>query len=176
MREPAPPSFEVTYPTITRWVKELGNVEFGYDQDTGTFVRASDESGVRFGGGKRLGTIDDALQVLEQGIKAILEDRGRDKTHSSRRSSLPRKSTPRTPRSPETPAAKKVRKLREVAEAVRQGEHPSVTRLTIVKGLCEDPKDAGHSLCSWHGGSSGGCVRRTHRSDTGNWSTGLSGR
>ena len=143
MKKPEPPSFEATYPAITRWVKDLGNVEFGYDQDTGTFVRATDESGVRFGGGDRFGTIDDALRDLEEGITAILEDRGRDKTPATHRSSVRRKATRRTPRSQETPASRKVRKLGEIAEAVRQGEHPSVTRLTVVKTLCEDPKDAG---------------------------------
>src|SRR5215218_10194957 len=62
---PEPPAFQTTYPAITRWVKDHGNVEFGYDRDTGTFVRATDESGVRFGGGDRFGTIDDALRALE---------------------------------------------------------------------------------------------------------------
>jgi hypothetical protein len=45
---PHPRDFEVSYPAITRWVKDLGNVEFGYDRDTGTFDRATDESGVWF--------------------------------------------------------------------------------------------------------------------------------
>jgi hypothetical protein len=38
---------------------------------------------------------------------------------------------------------KKVEKLEDIAEALRQKEHFSITRLTIVKGLCEDPKAAG---------------------------------
>ena len=80
MKRPEPPSFEATYPAITRWVKDLGNVEFGYDRDTDMFVRATDESGVRFGGGDRFGTIDDALRALEQGIKAILEGQAKSKS------------------------------------------------------------------------------------------------
>jgi hypothetical protein len=41
------------------------------------------------------------------------------------------------------PIAEKVRKLEEIAEALRQNEHFSITRLTILKGLCKDTDVAG---------------------------------
>ena len=144
---PEPPAFETTYPAITRWVKDLGNVEFGYDRDTGTFVRATDESGVRFGGGDRFGTIDDALRALEHGIKEILvgqaksksaRETGKHKDRDTRRSPARRKSRP-----PESPQGKKVRSLEEMAEQLRRGKDFPVTRLTTLKGLCEDPDAAG---------------------------------
>lgn len=153
MKKPDPPPFEATYPAITRWVKDLGNVEFGYDRDTGTFVRATDESGVRFGGGDRFGTIDDALRALEQGVGAILGDLGeskpvrktgnsrdRDARHRQERSRSPAR---RPSRPPESPQARKVRSLEEMTEQLRRGKDFPVTRLTTLKGLCEDPDAAG---------------------------------
>ena len=144
---PQPPAFETTYPSITRWVKDLGNVEFGYDRDTDTFVRATDESGVRFGGGDRFGTIDDALRALERGIKENLM--GQTKSKSARESGNSkdrdtRRSPDRRPsRPPESPQARKVRSLEEMADELRQGKDFPVTRLTSLKRLCDDPKAAG---------------------------------
>jgi hypothetical protein len=43
----------------------------------------------------------------------------------------------------EKKAIKKVEKLEGIAEALRRHEHFSITRLTVLKGLCEDPKAAG---------------------------------
>jgi hypothetical protein len=40
------------------------------------------------------------------------------------------------------PIADKVHKLEGIAEALRENEHFSITRLTILKGLCKDPKAA----------------------------------
>lgn len=150
MKNPEPTSFEATYPAITRWVKDLGNVEIGYDRDTDTFVRAIDESGVRFGGGNRFGTIDDAFLELEQGIKTFQlsatrhRESGNKATRDARTSRKPSRSTTgRKPRSQETPAAKKVRTLEEIAQQLCQGKDFPVTRLTTLKSLCEDPKAAG---------------------------------
>jgi hypothetical protein len=38
---------------------------------------------------------------------------------------------------------KKVEKLDGIAEALRQHDHFSITRLTVIKGLCENPEAAG---------------------------------
>ena len=46
-------------------------------------------------------------------------------------------------RTKDHPAGKKVKKLDEIAEALQQGETFSTTRLTTIKGLCEDPRAAG---------------------------------
>lgn len=37
------PSFEAKYPSITRWVKEFGTVEIGYNPGTASFIRAIDK-------------------------------------------------------------------------------------------------------------------------------------
>jgi hypothetical protein len=39
-------------------------------------------------------------------------------------------------------AATKLKKLAKLAEALRQGEHFQITRLTILKGFCQDPTAA----------------------------------
>jgi hypothetical protein len=46
-------------------------------------------------------------------------------------------------RSEHHPASKQVKKLDEIAEALRQGGHFSVTRLTVLQGLCQDTEAAG---------------------------------
>jgi hypothetical protein len=43
-------SFEAKYPSITRWVKESGTVEIGYDSVTDSFIRAMDEGGMPWSG------------------------------------------------------------------------------------------------------------------------------
>ncbi len=40
------------------------------------------------------------------------------------------------------PLPKQVRKLDEIVEAIRRKERVEITRLTVVKKLCEDPKAA----------------------------------
>jgi hypothetical protein len=46
------------------------------------------------------------------------------------------------PPQPPKPVVQKVRKLAEIAAALRQGQDFSITRLTTLKGLCEDPRAA----------------------------------
>lgn len=46
-------------------------------------------------------------------------------------------------KTPPDPALKKIEELEEIAEALRHGEDFSITRLTILKGLCEDRRGAG---------------------------------
>src|SRR3954447_13717930 len=46
------------------------------------------------------------------------------------------------PPQPPKPVVQKVRKLAEIAAALRQGRDFSITRLTTLKSLCEDPRAA----------------------------------
>jgi hypothetical protein len=160
-----PSSFEAEYPSIARWVREFGQVEIGHDPNTNSFVRAIDEGGMPWSGKRSYGTIDGALRDLERGLKAFLAGqslakeatsdrrngkRAGDRRRKSSRTSdtnegkkAPRKGTEIKPRPEESPAARKVRKLLKLPEALRQNERTSVTRLTVVKGLCENPEDAG---------------------------------
>jgi hypothetical protein len=148
-----PRSFEADYPTITRWVKEFGRIEIGSDDFTDSFVRAIDAGGMPWEGKSRYDTLDDALLDMEKGIKAFLKDQGLDAKSSSglprsrNAATKPRKSAGEAAknrhRPDESPIAKKVKKLGEIAEALHQGENFSVTRLTIIKSLCEDPQAAG---------------------------------
>ena len=66
-------SFEDTYPTITRWVTEIGRVEIGQDEMSRSFVRAIDEGGMIWEGREDYATLDAALQDLEAGIAAWIQ-------------------------------------------------------------------------------------------------------
>ena len=72
---------------------------------------------------------------------------GKELKNGGRSDTSPRKSKGGTGKAPHRteghPASKKVKKLDEIAEALRRGEHFSVTRLTVLKGLCQDPEAAG---------------------------------
>ena len=68
-------ALEPVFPNITRWVKDHGIVEIGYDPNTDSFVRAIDEGGGVWTGKPRYETLDDALMDLEAGIKAALKSR-----------------------------------------------------------------------------------------------------
>src|SRR5271166_4286216 len=138
-------SFEAAFPNITRWVKESGTIEIGYDPQTGRFIRAIDEGGVPWSGKSQYETVDQALQDLEKGIKATVS------THKpsakSRVSAKPSRTT-KTPdqrkrKPPEDLLPRQVRKLDEIVEAIRRKENVQVTRLTVVKKLCENPNAAG---------------------------------
>jgi hypothetical protein len=162
-----PSSFEADYPAVTRWIKEFGHIEIGYDSFTENFVKALDTGGMPWGGRSEYETIDEALIDLERGIKAFLEKEGLDDKmsddHSTRKTKTPlsrtgqtRKQVAKRPRKAtsrahkdqhrseeEKKAIKKVEKLEAIAEALRGHERFSITRLTVVKGLCEDAKAAG---------------------------------
>jgi len=138
-------SFEAAFPNITRWVKESGTIEIGYDPQTGRFIRAIDEGGVPWSGKSQYETVDQALQDLEKGIKATVS------THKpsakSRVSAKPSRTT-KTPdqrkrKPPEDLLPRQVRKLDEIVEAIRRNENVQVTRLTVVRKLCENPDAAG---------------------------------
>ena len=138
-------SFEAAFPNITRWVKESGTIEIGYDPQTGRFIRAIDEGGVPWSGKSQYETVDQALQDLEKGIKATVS------THKpSAKSSVSAKPsrTTKTPdqrkrKPPEDLLHRQVRKLDEIVEAIRRNENVQVTRLTVVRKLCENPDAAG---------------------------------
>ena len=63
-------SFESTYPTITRWVTEIGRVEIGQDERSRSFIRAIDEGGMIWEGQEDYAMLDAALEDLEAGIAA----------------------------------------------------------------------------------------------------------
>jgi hypothetical protein len=139
------PSIEATFPNITRWVKEFGDVQIGYDRLTDTFIRAVDEGGMVWGGGSRFGTIDEALDQLERAIGEIFDDRASSRKTSTANShqvkTVSRKAKGRQ-RVPD-PLPKQVYKLEEIVEAIRRNEGAEITRLTVVKKLCENPGAAG---------------------------------
>ena len=138
-------SFEAAFPNITRWVKESGTVEIGYDPETDSFIRVIDEGGMPWSGKSRYETVDDAFQDLENGISATI---GTRKRPAKRRVSAKPSKTTKTPdqrkRKPlEDLLPKQVRKLDEIVEAIRRKENVQITRLTVVKKLCENPDAAG---------------------------------
>jgi hypothetical protein len=150
MKKPGPSSFESDYPAITRWIKESGRIEIGGASFADFFVKAVNRDGIQWGGKREYTSIDEALRDLEAGIKALLEEQAR--TPPSRTGKIQSKK-PRKAKSPadkgqhlseeEKKAIKKVEQLEAIAEQLRQGEDFPVTRLTTLKGLCEDPKAAG---------------------------------
>lgn len=139
------PSLASAYPTIARWASGYGWVEFGIDGLDRPFVRALDEGGTVWEQEARTGTLDEALRDLECGLAQFLGEEFGDRP-------IPR--APRRPRKAEDgstwpkkrvvpPALKKAETLGEIAAGLRRGEDFPVTRLTILKGLCEDRRAAG---------------------------------
>jgi hypothetical protein len=145
-----PSSFEADYPAITRWIKESGHIEIGGASFADSFVKAIDRDGIQWGGKREYTSIDEALKDMERGIETLLVEQAR--TASSRTGKSPSKEPLKTKhradkdqhRSDEAKKAiKKVEQLEAIAEQLRQGEDFPVTRLTTLKGLCEDAKSAG---------------------------------
>jgi hypothetical protein len=71
-----PPTFEQQYPNIDRFTREIGWIEIGQDEVLSGFVRAIDLSGLVYEGKDSYPTMQAALQDLDQGIKAYLEEQG----------------------------------------------------------------------------------------------------
>jgi hypothetical protein len=69
-------SLDATYPTITRWVQEYGWIEIGQDEMSRSFIRALDEGGLVWEGRKSYPTLDAALQDLEAGLAAWMQEQG----------------------------------------------------------------------------------------------------
>ena len=94
-------SFEAAFPNITRWVKESGTIEIGYDPQTGSFIRAVDEGGMPWSGKSRYENLDAAFQDSEAGLGQIVVKRvlsvesSASRKHSEKRSKP--KKTPATP-------------------------------------------------------------------------------
>lgn len=147
------PSLAGCFPTIARWASGYGWVEFGIDGIDRPFARALDEGGYVWEGEARYETLDEALEDLEQGLARFMEEQGfvtksRTKKSSRRRTSKPNRKVKDSPTKPTQrravdPALKKVEKLTEIAAELRRGQDFSITRLTILKSLCEDQKAAG---------------------------------
>jgi len=144
-----PSSFESEYPAITRWIKEFGRIEIGGASFADPFVKAVNRDGMLWGGKREYTAIDEALRDLEAGIETLLVEQA---TTSQSRAGRTRRKKPRGAKSradkgqhlseEQKKLLKKVEKLEEIAPALRHNEIVSVTRLTVIKGLCEDPKAA----------------------------------
>ena len=65
---------DTTCPTITRWVMEYGWIEIGHDDMSRSFVRALDEGGLVWEGQEDYPTLDAALQDLEAGLAAWMQE------------------------------------------------------------------------------------------------------
>jgi hypothetical protein len=147
-----PASLGQVYPTIARWASGYGYVEFGIDGLDRPFVRALDEGGTVWEGEARYESLDEALQDLEKGLVRSIEGQGlvekpRAKTaiHRPRKAASKGKGSPEKPlqRTIADPVLKKVERLEGIAAELRQGKDFSITRLTVLKSLCEEPKAAG---------------------------------
>jgi hypothetical protein len=73
---PKPKTFEEQYPTIYRFVEEYGRIEIGLDEVIPAFVRAYDLGGTAYEGKDSYPSMEAALQDLEAGIKAYMEEMG----------------------------------------------------------------------------------------------------
>ena len=149
MTKPVKLLFDVSFPNITLWVQGCGTVEIGYDSSTNSFIRALDEGGMVWSGNKSYKSLDDALQHLEKGLGQILLDLGLGaqpsaKSRQSARRSTSKQNQAKRQKTPSEPALpKQVQKLEEIVEAIEGKEIVQVTRLTVVKKLCENPDAAG---------------------------------
>ena len=135
-------SFEAAYPNVARWVKDFGIIEVGYAPGSDSLIRAIDEGEGVWAGNPRYETLEDAFRDLEAGIRAALKSRKTRKKRAPAVVKTPKKPDPRKrkPSSEEMP--KQVRKLDEIIEAIRRKERVDITRLTVVKKLCEDHEAA----------------------------------
>jgi hypothetical protein len=69
-------TFEEQYPTIYRFVEEIGWIEIGQHEMSSAFVRAYDLGGTVYEGEDSYPSLEAALQDLEAGIKAYLDENG----------------------------------------------------------------------------------------------------
>jgi hypothetical protein len=70
---------DTTYPTIARWVKEIGWLEIGQDHMSRSFIRAFDEGGLVWEGREHYATLDAALQDLEAGLANWMQEQRHNK-------------------------------------------------------------------------------------------------
>ncbi|NJM78072.1 MAG: hypothetical protein HC852_22750 [Acaryochloridaceae cyanobacterium RU_4_10] len=70
-------SLEARYPTLTRFVNEIGRIEIGVgNYMISSFVAAYDEGGTVYEGQDEYPSLDAALQDLDAGIKEYLDELG----------------------------------------------------------------------------------------------------
>jgi hypothetical protein len=69
-------TFEEQYPTIHRFVEEIGWIEIGQHEMISAFVRAYDLGGTVYEGKDSYPSLEAALQDLEAGIKVYLDENG----------------------------------------------------------------------------------------------------
>jgi len=68
--------FSRAYPNIAHWVNTQGWIEIGPDEYSSSSVRALDEGGLIRESSDDHTTVDEALQALEKGLAAWLEEYG----------------------------------------------------------------------------------------------------
>jgi hypothetical protein len=73
---PKSKSFETQYPTIHRFVEDTGWIEIGQNNMISAFVPAYDQGGTVYEGQDTYPSMEAALQDLEAGIKAYLDEHG----------------------------------------------------------------------------------------------------
>lgn len=69
-------NLEEQYPTICRFVEEIGWIEVGQHEMISSFVRVNDFGGTVYEGKDSYPSLEAALQDLEAGIKAYLNEHG----------------------------------------------------------------------------------------------------
>jgi hypothetical protein len=73
---PKSTAFETQYPTIHRFVEEIGWIEIGQSEMISAFVRAYDMGGTVYEGKDSYPSMEAAFQDLEAEIKAYLDENG----------------------------------------------------------------------------------------------------
>ena len=61
-------TFDKAYPNIAQWVKDYGWIEIGQDHYSNSLIRALDEGGMIWESSEDYGTIDEAMQALEEAL------------------------------------------------------------------------------------------------------------
>ncbi len=69
-------TFESQYPNIQHFVEAIGWIEIGQNEMITAFVRAHDLGGTVYEGEDSYPSMEEALQDLESGIKAYLDENG----------------------------------------------------------------------------------------------------
>lgn len=69
-------AIEEKYPIVHRFVEEIGWIEIGQNEMISAFVRAYDLGGTVYEGKDSYPSMEAALQDLEAGIKAYLDEHG----------------------------------------------------------------------------------------------------
>ncbi|MEC4814990.1 MAG: hypothetical protein SAK29_17170 [Scytonema sp. PMC 1069.18] len=73
---PKSQTFEEKYPNLCRFVEEIGWIEIGESEYINSFVRAYSYGGTVYHGKASYPTMEAALQDLDAGIKAYLDENG----------------------------------------------------------------------------------------------------